>query len=206
MTSRIGENIQREWDEDPAPDKLWDALRVMDKDPEAAIPLLIDLAANGSSLSMVYLGSAYLSGTLPVDKESGETWLKKSADLGSIEGGYQLARFYEIEKRTEEAREWFASVAERGYSPALYRLGCLHYYAGDIPEALHYLHKAKDAGNLPARGTLSWIYRKENLGLAKRLVSHWHCAAKIPAVTWLLFRYRLTDRLRGNPRLDGLFR
>jgi TPR repeat protein len=162
--------------------------------------MLADLASGGSALAMMYLGHDYVSGDDPVNSPIGEEWLKRSADAGSIEGRLQLAVHYQRQKRWAEAEAELKLLSDRNYSPAMYAVGNLLYagHSGQkaVPEAIHYLKLAMAAGHLPASGLLSWIYRKEKFGLRGRVMSHWHCAAKIPSAIWYLWNYPNSDRLR----------
>lgn len=200
MVRPLGENMQQEWDAEPFRGELWDALEARKQGREAGVETLTDLAAGGSALAMMYLGLAYVKESASSDIMLREEWLIKAARAGSIEGRLQLAAHYHQQKRWVEAESELKALAEREYSPAMYALGDL-LYRGElgrrsVPEAVHYLKLAKDFGNLPARARLSWIYRKENFGIRGRLVSHWHCLAKIPAIIWYSWNYPHSDRLR----------
>lgn len=205
MASRLGENIQREWDKEPFAGELWDALQARKHDRDTGIAMLTELAERGSVLAMMYLGYAQVSGDGDRDQSAlGERWLIKSAEGGSIEGRFQLAHHYQRQGNWEKALRELKILTEGGYSPAMYALG-LYLYRGElgdrsVPEALNYLRMARDTGHLPAMGLLSWIYRKEGYGLTGRLASHWHCLAKIPAVAWYLWHYPNSDKLRGRPQ------
>lgn len=205
MSEKVGENIQREWDEDPFPGELWDGLQALKQDRGAGIAKLTELALRGSTLAMMYLGHAHTSAAARTELESGlgKAWLIKSAEGGSIEGRYQLADHYVRQGDGDSAVSELKNLAEQGYAPAMYRLGGILYRGElvdrDVPGAVHYLEMAKQAGHLPAMGFLSWIYRKEDFGIAGRLASHWNCLVKIPVGFWYIFRYPNSDRMRGFP-------
>lgn len=203
MASGIGENIQREWDEEPLAGELWDALEICRQDRDAGISILTELATRGSALAMMYLGHGYVSGGGdPAQLALGEEWLIRSARAGSIEGRFQLAGHYQRQDDREKALSELKTLAAQGYSPAMYSLGLSLYRdqlgPRSVPEALQYLKMAKEAGHLPAGGALSWIYRKEKYGLVGRIASHWYCLTKLPATAWYLLRYPDSDRLRGG--------
>lgn len=201
MAIKIGENIQREWDEEPFPGELWDGLEALKNDRETGITMLNDLAERGSRLAMMYLGHAYVKSGDQNQMALGEALLVRAAERGSIEGRYQLAVHHERQGDGQRAVSELKTLAREGYSPAMYLLGSILYRGKlveqDVPEAMHYLKMAKEAGHIPATGLLSWIYRKENFGLAGKIASHWHCLAKIPPLVWYVARYPSTDRLRG---------
>lgn len=200
MTSKLGENMQREWDEDPLRCELWDALQAGNQDSGERTAMLTDLASRGSVLSMMYLGHAHVSSADPERAAQGQEWLIRSAHGGSIEGRLQLAHHYERERAWEKAAAELKIVADQGYSPAMYYLGRL-LYEGDlghkaVPEAVTYLKMAIDAGHLPSMALLSLIYRKEKFGLAGRIASHWLCFTKIPSFVRWMWSYPSSDRLR----------
>jgi TPR repeat protein len=207
VTDKIGENIQREWDEDPDAPELWDALELFKTEPAKALATLTDLAERGSALAMMYLGSAYLSGRDGIETNPvlGQEWLVRSARHDSIEGGFGLACRYDSTGEFGKAEAELKMLAERGYSPAMFLLG-YKYYKGswgqqDMAEALHYLSNAEEAGNLIAGHWLSTIYRKENLGLGKKIVGSWKWLMLLrPWITYCV-NYPTSDRLRlsGNP-------
>lgn len=205
----MGENIQREWDGEPFPDLLWDALQARDKDRDTGLTMLADLAERGSALAMMYLGHAYVSNESEPDEVAlGEQWLIRSAESGSIEGRYLLSIHYRMRDDWEKALPEMEALAAQGYAPGMYALGSCLYWGREcprsVPQALRYLTMAKDGGHLPARALLAWIYRKEKFGLGGRIASHWNCAAKIPALAWYALRYPNSDRLRGDQRLAAL--
>lgn len=200
MARPLGENIQQEWDAEPLAGELWDALEAKKEDRATGLAMLTNLASGGSALAMTYLGHDYANGDIPSDLSTGEMWLKRSAEAGSIEGRLQLAVHYQRQERWVEAETELKILAEQNYSPAMYALGHL-LYAGcsgrqSVSEAIRYLKLAKAAGHIPATGLLSWIYRKEKLGLGGRIMSHWYFAAKIPSAIWYLWNYPNSDKLR----------
>ena len=200
MTSKLGENMQREWDEEPLRRELWEALQARKQDHGAEIAMLTDLAGRGSALAMMYLGHAYASSGDHEQEVQGEEWLIRSAKEGSIEGRFQLAQHYKRQKAWEKARAELEALAAQGYSPAMYDMGLL-LYGGDlgykaVPEAIHYLKMAINAGHLPSMALLSRIYRKEKFGFRGRIASHWLCLAKIPAFVRCMRSYPSSDRLR----------
>ena len=200
MTSRLGENIEREWDEEPLGSELWGALQARKEDRGKGTAMLTDLASRGSVLAMMYLGHAYVSSGDPEQIAQGEEWLIRSAKGGSIEGRLQLAQHYQRQKAWDKALAELKVLADQSYSPAMYYMGRI-LYKGDlgykaVPEAVAYLRMAIDAGHLPSMALLSLIYRKEKFGFAGRIASHWLCLTKIPAFVRCMWTYPSSDRLR----------
>jgi TPR repeat protein len=201
MAAKLGENIQREWNEDPFPLETWDALEAIKLDRNSGIESLTRVAERGSPLAMMYLGHALTKGTGPSDSAQAEAWLKRSTEGGSIEGRYLLAAYYEQQGNNEAAAAELRFLSDQGYGPAMYSLGS-SLYRGDfgyknLPEALEYLHLGRSVGHLPSIGLLSWIYRKEKFGIIGRISSHLYCLSKIPMLAWYLARYPNSDKLRG---------
>ena len=120
---------QKELNEDLDPVRLYDALMMRDDDIDAAILELEALIKQGSSFAMVALGNIYLYGsygTLPYEQK-GEALLLQATDMGSIEGGYRLACYYDYRERHAEAFELYSDLSDRGFSPANYRLGWAYH-------------------------------------------------------------------------------
>jgi TPR repeat protein len=201
MNAKLGENTQREWDNEPLPGELWDALQLLEEDQVSGRAMLTDLAGQGSTLAMMYLGHSLTTSGNDSELALGEEWLIRSAEGGSLEGRFQLFAHYERQQKGELAVAELKTLTDAGYAPAMYALGSTLYRGKlvnqDIPEAVKYLNMAKAAGHLPAMGLLAWIYRKEDFGLSGRLAAHWHCLTKIPSLAWHLVRYPNSDRLRG---------
>jgi len=199
---KLGESIQQEWDADPCRQELWNALQLFDNAPHAAIAALTGLAAQGSGLAMMYLGEAYLKGRggIESDRMLGEQWLVRSAEHGSIEGRYGLAIHYEGSGRPESARNELTKLADRGYSPAMFRLG-YGFYKGkwggkDIAQAQHFLGMAQRAGHLPGAIWLNRIDIVESLGLARKVSGIWGWLKLAPLVFRYVSNYPTSDRLR----------
>ena len=200
--SKLGENIAREWSEEPRGQELWEALQLIKSDPPAGLEKLTELAESGSTLAMGYLGNKYQRGRhgVPKDNDLCEYWLRRAATEGSIEGGYILAWHLVESDRTDAAIEEFQRLADRDYSPALYSLGRL--YSGrygverDLKKALSYFSSAEEKGHLYASHQISQILMRESTnplswlrGLSKWMVK------MIPYIKTSA-EYPKSDRLR----------
>lgn len=202
MQSKLGENIAREWSEEPHAPELWDALQLVKSDPAAGIEALEHLAENGSSLAMMYLGDIYLKGkhSVPKSGDLGEAWLKRSARRGSIEGAYGLAWHLRSSDRPSAALAEYERLADLKYPPALFALG-REYYKGelverDLDKALFYFRLAEQQGHLYAAHQISHILMRENMSPFSWLhgVAKW-IAMIIPFVRTNV-NYPTSDRLR----------
>jgi TPR repeat protein len=200
--SKIGENMSREWDEDPCRQELWRALELIEHDAPAGAQELENLSERGSALSMMYLGHALFVGRYGLEKDpvDGEKWLRKSAECGSIEGLYALARLLRDSGRDAEAMGLFKQAAELGYSPAMFGAGWGYYFGlgvdRDIDRAYEYFKKAADAGHLYGIGWESYTFRKR-----KKNAITWirNLLIRVPLVFRLIYAlitYPSSDRLR----------
>ena len=166
----LGENLSREWDEDPQSAELRDALEIAKSNVEGGAEKLIQLAEHGSPLAMMYLGSAFIVGKygLQQDQDTGEYWLMHSAAAGSIEGAHRLA-VHSIEAgNPNEGLAEFRRLADLGYSPALAALA-LEYDKGrfvdrDVNEALRYYRMAEKRGHLLASNQICFILMRWEMG------------------------------------------
>nr|WP_166181108.1 SEL1-like repeat protein [Altererythrobacter segetis] len=166
----LGENLSREWDEDPRSPELWDALKLAKSCAEGSPEKLIQLAENGSPLAMMYLGSAYIVGKygLHPDHDTGEYWLMRSAAAGSIEGAHRLAVHSIKAGNPSKGLAEFRRLADLGYSPALAALA-LEYDKGrfvdrDVNEALRYYRLAEKRGHLLASNQICFILMRWEMG------------------------------------------
>lgn len=200
-SNNLGENLSREWDDEPLGEKLWDALQLIEHDNSAGLEEIQNLAERGSVLSMMYLGHALYSGRygLQKDMKQGELWLKKAADLGSIEACYGLAKRLQEAGRGEDSIKFFRQAAERGYPPAMFLMGLFYYEGRNVEKNLEvarsYFQRAQDAGHV---WSAMWV---------ARLLSR-HSRNSISWIRSLLIRIRtairMADLRRNYPSSDKL--
>lgn len=202
MTSIQGENLAREWEEEQRAPELWDVLQTIRTNTEAGLEGLSKLAEAGSALSMMYLGDTYLHGRFQVqeDHDLGEQWLRRSTEVGSIEGAFLLAYHLMHSGRADSAVEIYERLANLNYSPAQFVLGW-HYLNGkfiakDLERSFFYLKQADGNGHLHAGRWISHVLMSESgnplswvRGLVKRIV------LTIPFVR-MKVAYPGSDRLR----------
>ncbi|WBY08953.1 hypothetical protein PIB19_06030 [Sphingomonas sp. 7/4-4] len=204
MTSKspLGENLTREWSEDPYAAELWDSLKQMEVDPAAGLSTLHELSEAGSPLSMMHLGHIYLTGQFGVTKNvgSGEDWLKRSADSGSIEGRYRLAKHLLVSGKQNESMYHFDALVDDGYSPAMFAVG-YEYYEGkhlarDFAKSLLYLEKGRASGNLHAGVLLSHILIKHRKNVFARARGIWLRVKAIVPMIYYITNKPKSDRVR----------
>lgn len=168
--SSLGENLNREWDEEPHAPELWDALQAIKSDPRRGLAMLTHLAESGSSLAMMYLGRVFLRGKhgFRMDQDLGENWLRRSAAAGSIEAAYDLAlELLKIGKPDEGIAE-LRRLSDLKYSPALAALGLEYENGGfvekDLNRALFYYRLAEKEGHLIASNQICFILMRRQMG------------------------------------------
>jgi TPR repeat protein len=169
MKKRMGENISREWDEDVRAGEVWDALRILDVDSAKGVALLAQIAEEESSLAMLFLGCAYLSGRngLEIDELEGERWLLRSSINGSIEGSYRLAYRYFETGRIELCLQLHQNLSKLEYAPSQFNIAHM-YITGkvvhsDIALAKHFFRLASRNGHIPSKKWLVRIWINERL-------------------------------------------
>ena len=201
MQKRMGENITLEWERDPCPDLVWDALQLIKVDPEGGISALLELGAQGSSLALMYAGHRYADGinNVPKNEETAITLLRQSFDLGSIEGGYLLGCMQMANGRLTDGLDTYNRLSDLGYLPAMYAMG-YHYVFGDPSirnndKGEEFFKRAERRGHFWARRELAnlMIRRKTIHGFLNGWITKF--ALVMPFVYFRL-NYPNSDRLR----------
>lgn len=201
MKSFQSENLAREWGTDHQAPEIWDALQLMKVDAQSGLRDLMELAEGGSAISAMYLGHFYMTGQhgVDIDNDLGERWLRRSADMGSIEGGFRLAKYMQARDRDDEAMVLYRALSNNNYMPANFVLG-VEYYLGEAVDknaeiSLEFFKKADAAGHLHAGHWVSYILMKDGgvalwlRGVLKRL------ALFLPMMYYSV-QYPNSDRLR----------
>lgn len=201
MKSCQSENLAREWKEDGQAPDVWDALQLMEVDPQLGLGNLQVLAEGGSSIGAMYLGHIYMTGQygVNIDRDLGEDWLQRSANMGSIEGCFRLAKYMHADGRDSDAVVLYKQMSDRGYMPANFILG-VEYSLGEAVEkdaelSFYFFRKADAAGHLHARHWVSHILMKDGSvlswfrGILKKIVLF------IPMMYYSI-KYPNSDRLR----------
>jgi len=146
-------------------------LQTQGADHAKAVELLKRVAepSHGLPLSAYSLGNLYLgeSDAVGKDLQKAITWWRMAGHLGfppamGNVGAFHLNEVLEgievkdkkevIDSKAKEAERWLKPAAMSGYGPAMYSLGVLNLkYNKDIPGALQWLEKAKNAGHEQAK-------------------------------------------------------
>lgn len=170
MTVRNSENIMELIESDYFVDSAFDAIDLIPIDKNLAYKRLLDLAANGSILSMIYVGDAYLYGdAFCKDPTEGLKWLRRASDAGSKDAMFRIACHYRWLKDFSSARNEFLKLAELKYSPAIYILGHMEY-AGEgsdvnIERAVEFWKMAGGMGHFYGRQWYSYLLRQGYRGV-----------------------------------------
>lgn len=156
-----------DWTIEPDLQELYDAHAALEQDWEAAMARLVALAGRGSIASMNYLGWEYASRAddNPENLAQAEMWFRQAVELGSLAAIHQLACLLEKAGRLADQVELLTSGAQRGYAPAIYKLGKLYYYGvgveKDLARARILFEQAAAAGHVFAvRKLASMSFRR----------------------------------------------
>lgn len=122
-----------------------------------------------SKLSSYYLGNLYLKGGdgFKSNPQKAETYLEKSALLGSTRAAYELALLYDIGDQIPENRDkaiiYMIQAAEAGNADALYAMGVWaeRGYMDDVPfgKIVKVYEMAAEKGHVNAMKSLIAIYK-----------------------------------------------
>lgn len=139
-------------------------------------------AESGNVDSVFEIGSYYMGLTCRFNKEvnqkKGLSYWEVAAKHGSKEAHLQLSLYYLKLKNPNylESSRWYRPIAERneGIGEILSRFGKYFISKNNFKEALYWLEKAKEAGDLQSISLIAKCYRfgqgvSPNLGEAKKL-------------------------------------
>jgi uncharacterized protein len=151
-----------DWDRDPHAPAVRDAYGLLAVDPNGAIERFIDLARQGSILSLFYLGVAFrYRSNVPRDFGRAEQYFRSAADAGNIPAYYELGRLYREQRHDEEARRAFEVAAAANYVPAIHFLGVFHLLGiggpKNVAKGEECLERAAVMGSVVAERTLGRV-------------------------------------------------
>lgn len=173
-----------------------------DFDITTAIQELESLIDEGSSFAMAALGNIFLYGSygIPVDEAKGKELLSRSASMGSIEGAYRLACFLDSRGRHAEAFDIYQRLAERRFSPAIYRLAWAYHQgrwvSQDKSKARELFAEAMNEGHLLAKQKLSYELR-QSAKVADKIYGHFLLITLVVPRALQYRRQPRSDRLRS---------
>ncbi|RHZ64847.1 hypothetical protein Glove_320g162 [Diversispora epigaea] len=135
------------------------------KDAAKGFSWYMKSALAGNIITIRDVGDCYFNGIgVDVDYQQAVKWFSKAAEKGDDVAQYFLGRFYEVNKDQMKAFEWFMKAAECNYTYGQYEVG-KRFYEGcgtkkDILNAIYWLNKSKENGNINAQDLLKKIVNK----------------------------------------------
>lgn len=147
---------------DPWLDDAKTAYEHLATDPATGFAALCDFAEKGSVQSMIYLAYAWEEGIgTTADQREAKKWYRQAIEKNPDKAVFYLAHHmyykgYVAQQANNyaQARECYASAAEAGYAPGIFRLALLYKcgLGGDRrpQEAQRLFEKASSMGNLAA--------------------------------------------------------
>jgi len=198
----MGENLLNEWESAPAARAIWFAIEEVDHSGQSGLDALQMLASNGSSLAMYYLGEILAFGKygLNPDRLAGMDWLQLSADAGSIEGAFLLAKMRLDDGKLSSAHSLLQCLGEQSFSPAIFRLGFLHVKGEqapkDIDAGMAYFEAASAIGHVHAKMWIAYLLLKGNRGWKGRVLGFLKRLALPPYVIAIHIKNPDSDLLR----------
>ena len=204
VTIRLPESFKTAIDEEEMPDEFWGAVDAAQQDVLSGVEKFTQLAASGSILSMYMLGDIYFWSYRDLRQgDPGLRWLRRAAECGSIEAAYQLARAYRAMKDETAAIDMFMSLADQGYSPAMFQLGAIYQRQKNLDMCERFYRLGYEAGNLSAGRNLSVLMKRGKFGFSKIIPGFKLLQSMFYEYTMLVKRYPESDRLRGGGKITG---
>jgi TPR repeat protein len=159
------------WAKEPDTVALWNSFQKLNSNPLEGIRELRELAAQGSLMSMVYIGYAHQRGKgLKKDLAEAERWYRRAYEKGSLEGLRHLGIVLTEMERTDDAEAVFLEGVSKDYSPVMHRLAKI-YLASHQPErwkkAIPVLERGTQLGHVFAKRTLAGLLLTGRLGLGQ---------------------------------------
>jgi TPR repeat protein len=187
--------------DEPDLEQLHRAYQSLASNPKEAVFELQELAAQGSTLSMLYLGHAHQNGIGgPVDLSKAEEFYRRAAERGSLPSSYQLGRMYFDTEKYLQAKDAFEIGAEGAYMPSLQMLGRMYMYGigvnKDLEMAKDLFERASKKGHVFAKRNLAIILMTEKFNIVNLIRGAWLFAVSLLNVVTLVATDRLSDRLR----------
>ena len=144
-------------------------------DPLPDLPVLLERAQKGDTVSQNHLGVTY---SFMKDYKNAAMWYTKSAQQGDPFAQYHLGTFYReglgVDKDDEKATAWFYEAAKKGDLKAQYQMGVAYYKGQGVPKstekALEWLMAAAEKGDKGSATYLKYISQQQQLAIneAKR--------------------------------------
>ena len=201
MSERCCESFVHALKAEPDEPRFRDAVRSLKIDAVSGLEKLENLASIGSALSMYFIGETYLEGHgVQQDVERGMEWLRRSADAGSIEAAYQLARTYWALDKMDKAVNGLTELSARGFLPAMYNLAQIlysdEYGLKDLNKSRKYYEMAARSGHIIAGKDLSILLIRGDFGTLHVVSGIFMWIKYFFTAIIYMTRYPESDRLR----------
>jgi TPR repeat protein len=211
MKKKFSEHFLEALKREPDVPSLWRAVASLDQDTQEGLLALEELAAKGSILSMVYIGDTHENGRgVERDTEVGDMWYTRAADRGSIDAAFRLAFGYWHDGNQEKSIIELERICNLDFTPAAYLLGTFYYHGvgveKSVSKAIKYFSMADKGGHLLARQDLSFILRKEKLGIKYKVLGWSKLTCLLFTGVWYRLTYPESDRFCGWEALNFEFR
>ncbi len=159
-----------DWTEEPDMMELRNAYALLGSHFNQARQMLEKLAERGSLASVLYLGDAYASGRYgSKNLLEAKKWYERAEAREWIPAPHRLGRIYFTLGDYASALRAFSRGADKGYSPAVYRLGKMYIEglgaATNLEQGRRFLAVAIADGHLFAKRDLAGLYVRGKFGL-----------------------------------------
>ncbi|MGB3473133.1 MAG: hypothetical protein WBA51_20150 [Erythrobacter sp.] len=198
----VSETMRLEWDSDPYNQEVWEFMKQIGEDLNRSLRGLAEKAEAGTVLAAICLGEILfcgLHGASP-DKSEAIRWTRYAAQGGSIAGSFQLAEYLEKTQNFSEAESEYIILADRGYSPAMYRLARIYWSDSSNEEnkiqSVRYFKKAIKSGHLHAKADFAKLKRAGTFGFWQRLGGVSDFFALLVPMAIMRYQYPDGDLLR----------
>lgn len=188
------------WSKEPDLALLNHAYELFAIDPAKGLTELRKLANRGSTMSMMYIASAYRNGKgVTADSLQAEEWYKRASAYGFVPASYELGRSLLERKEYSAAIDCFLKGDSANYSPSLNMLGIIYRDAEGVSNdndlAEEYFSRASQLGHVFARRGLGGILlRKRNI--LKKIKGILLIASAFPRLLYILLSDSKSDTIR----------
>jgi TPR repeat protein len=186
------------WLLEPDLQRLKNAAKLVETDPEGAIEIFRQLAANGSIKSMAFLGTIYRRAQgVKRDLAEAERWYQGAALRSYIPASYALGLTYLKTGYHRKAAVQFEIGARANHNASTYMFGEMLYQGvpRDVPRARDLWERANAKDYLPAKAALGKLLVEGHFGVMPGFRGIW---LRLEAT---LMRAYLKRRKPDDPRL-----
>lgn len=170
-------------------------------DYEEVFPFYEGLAKNGNVEAQTLVGWLYQNGFgIAKNEEEASNWFKRASNNGSVEAEFNLGKMAAGKRNYNEAFQYYLSSANRGYAPALFRLGWIYENGRalpvDIERAIFYYKKSADGGNVFGKKGLALLFLQGRAGRLRVVLGAFLFMQAILMSLYISISDPYSDRLR----------